>query len=87
MPFCNPLTLDSGYIGALRDDIIANKTFLVFQNKNDTLLYDYNLKAGDTLKGVITFSCNNVILSVDSVLVNGQYRKRWNYKDCDSINQ
>lgn len=78
----------SGYAGALRDDPIANKTYFVFPDStNESLLYDYNLIVGDTLKGVISFCCDihfkTVVLSIDSVLINGQYRKKWNF---DSIN-
>lgn len=78
----------SGYVGALRDDSIANKTFFVFPNyNNDTLLYDYNLNANDTVKGFIGMYCNTVVSSVDSVLISGQYRKRWNCTACGNINQ
>jgi hypothetical protein len=60
-----------GYVGALKDDSLANKTFFVF------------LTVGDTIKGIISQfynSYNNgVVLSVDSVFINGQYRKRWNF--------
>ena len=69
------------YAGALRDDSVANKTFFVFKNKNnDSLLYDYNLIVGDTMKGFSLYTNSNlVVLSIDSVLINGQYRKRWNF--------
>ncbi len=87
---CNPtppLQL-SGYIGALRDDSVANKTFFVFpNNNNDTLLYDYNLNANDTVKGFIGTYCTTVVTTVDSVLIKGQYRKRWNCNACGNLNQ
>ncbi|HRZ42066.1 MAG TPA: T9SS type A sorting domain-containing protein [Bacteroidales bacterium] len=77
---------NSGYIGALRDDSIANKTFFVFPNTNiDSLLYDYNLVVDDTMKGFITqdpYVYNKIVLSVDSVLIDGLYRKRWNFGQC-----
>lgn len=78
----------SGYVGALRDDSISNKTFFIFANTNDdSLLYDYNLGVGDTLRGFITlyidtFHIKPIVSSIDSILINGQYRKRWNF---DSI--
>jgi hypothetical protein len=73
-----------GYVGALRDDSINNRAFFVLPNTtNDSLLYDYNLNVGDTMKGYITqypYGISHlVVLSVDSVLINGQYRKRWNF--------
>jgi hypothetical protein len=72
------------YVGALRDDSIVNKTFFVLPNTtNDSLLYDYNLNVGDTMKGYIALFeydvSHLVVLSIDSVLINGQYRKRWNF--------
>ena len=80
----------SGYVGALRDDSVANKTFFVPQNKSiDTLLYNYNLKVGDTLQGLIcdAYNCCIVVLNVDSVLISGLYRKRWMFNACGNNNQ
>jgi hypothetical protein len=74
-----------GYVGALKDDSIANKTFFVFPNSTtDSLLYDYNLTVGDTIKGIISqyfnqSDTNRAVLTVDSVFTSGQYRKRWNF--------
>ena len=72
-----------GYMGALRDDSSANKTFFRFPNSSaDSLLYDYNLTVGDTLKGFITYPAINyhpVVLSVDSISINGQFHKKWNF--------
>jgi len=82
---CDPIpsNRDSGYVGALRDDSVTNKTFFAFPSyNNDTLLYDYNLSAGDTLKGFTGLNCITVISSVDSVLISGDYRKRWNCIVC-----
>jgi hypothetical protein len=82
---CDPIPSieDSGYVGALKEDSILNRTFFVLPNyTNDTLLYDYNLIAGDTVKGFIGLNCMTILSSVDSVLINGQYRKRWNGTAC-----
>ncbi len=83
-PLVNSDVPQSGYIGALRDDEVANKTFFMFPGTNaDSLLYDYNLQAGDTLKGFISRYFSNytmAVLSVDSVQVGGNYRKRWNFE-------
>lgn len=78
---CDPLPLleNSGYIGALRDDSVSNKTFFVFQNNNnDSILFDYNLNVGDTIKGCIALN-DIIIISVDSILIGSQERKKWNY--------
>ncbi|NVO02895.1 MAG: T9SS type A sorting domain-containing protein [Bacteroidetes bacterium] len=79
LPTNPPVSTEPAYAGALRDDSVANKTFFVFPNTTiDSLLFDYNLVMGDTLKGIHSFY-NLVISSVDSVLINGQYRTRWNF--------
>jgi hypothetical protein len=83
-PHYVPNTPASGYVGALKDDSLTNKTFFVFANTTtDSLLYDYNLAVGDTMRGHIAesfyFTSRLVVLSIDSVLVNGQYRKRWHF--------
>ena len=81
---CSPDFLPTpGYVGALKEDPTANKAFIVFPNSTtDSLLYDYNLVVGDTIKGIISQSNSNltgVVLSVDSLLINNQYHKRWNF--------
>ena len=71
----------SGYVGALRDDSTANQTYFVFENTStDSLLYDYNMLVGDTLKGCLNPIAWQYITveSIDSVSVHGTYRTRWN---------
>lgn len=89
LPTDPPTPTPAYYAGALRDDSLANKTFFVFPNTaTDSLLYDYNLIVGDTVKGLISEYANMVVLSVDSILITGQYRTRWNLNHWsnDSIN-
>jgi hypothetical protein len=81
-----PVSRAACYAGALREDSLADKVYFVFPNTtNDSLLYDYNLTVGDTVKGCLSpfpgFH-TGVIASVDSVLIDGQYRKRWNLNQC-----
>ena len=79
---CDPLPQwdYSGYIGALRDDSLSNKTFFVYQNNNnDSLIYDYNLNVGDTIIGNSSIDNIQTVTSVDSILIGSQFRKRWNY--------
>jgi len=57
-------------MGALGDDSLANKSFFVFPDQNtDTLLFDYNLAVGDTIRGYLPANCTITINSVDSVLI------------------
>ena len=57
---------------------------VTFFDNIDTLLYDFNLKANDTLRGYLAgrdywFGSRLVIIEVDSVLIGNQYRKRWKF--------
>jgi hypothetical protein len=73
-----------GYMGALRDDSLSDKSFFVFPDQNnDTLLFDYNLAVDDTIKGFISANCLMKITSIDSVLIDTQYRKKWNFNTCN----
>ncbi|PKP03978.1 MAG: hypothetical protein CVU11_06355 [Bacteroidetes bacterium HGW-Bacteroidetes-6] len=76
------------YLGALRDDPVADKTFFVYEGTNtDSLLFDYNLLPGDTVKGIPGqfYSFPKTVNSVDSVMVDGSYRRRWNLDSCYTI--
>src|ERR1044072_2275457 len=64
--------------GALREDTINHRIYFAGDcmiNYQDTLLYDFNLAVGDT---AYTDVGGDVYLvdNVDSVLIQGQYRKR-----------
>ena len=72
--YCDPFAADTNqkYIaGFIREDSIAKKVYINYQN-HDTLWYDFNLAAGDTLK---TLGIKNVIDSVGTItLLNGALR-------------
>ncbi len=63
------------YWGAFRQDS-ANKKVYLNLNNNESLAYDFNLNAGDTLPPSCLYWFNYV-LSIDSVLVGNQYHKRF----------
>jgi len=72
--------IESGYKGAFRQDIASKKVFIVPPDSlSEQLLYDFNMQAGDTVRGYIErhVSTKDVIDSVDSVLVGISYHKRW----------
>lgn len=77
------------YEGAFRQDLIARKVYANIPykcgsfsvNGIDTLLYDFNQQAGDTLKQCIDIvggSGPYIISSVDSVLIAGSWHRRIN---------
>lgn len=82
---CNPPTGLGP--GLLRDDTIARKVFWRSAwMTSDTLLYDFNLKAGDTLKGYLGKQLPAgmaIVKSVDSVQIENAYRKRINFDTTD----
>jgi len=53
-------------------------------SNSDRVLYDFNLNVGDTLDTSKAYFADGfgglkIITSIDSVLINGSYRKRYNY--------
>ena len=79
-----PPMIESGYVGALRDDSAANQSFFVFRDtEEDSLLFDYNLNIGDSLRGcMVAWDYQRpVVTSIDSVLIDGSFRNRWNFSE------
>ena len=73
----------NGYSGAIRQDITTKSVYFhgYYQSSfaNDTLLYTFGLHVGDTVP--IKFASAvypEKIISIDSILINGNYRKRFN---------
>jgi hypothetical protein len=63
------------YYGAFRQDVTNRKIYLKF-NGADTLAYDFNLNAGDTLPCTYLSGYSlNYVESIDSVIVGDDYRK------------
>lgn len=66
--------------GAIREDTIARKVyFLPTGSSTETLLYDFNLNVGDTVKTYITSVCmpGVIVTQIDSIFIHGSYRKQW----------
>ncbi|MBL7952798.1 MAG: hypothetical protein JNM62_13885 [Flavobacteriales bacterium] len=69
-------------IAYIREDSSARKVYLRTDLiTSDSLLYDFSLQVGDTLKGYLgaTAALPLVVLSIDSALVDGAYHKRLNF--------
>jgi len=76
-------------IGGMREDTLAHRIYgylyygvCAYQ---DMLMYDFNVQPGDTLKGMGNGNCVNwisdlLVHSVDSMLIDGSYRKRINLR-------
>lgn len=85
--FCGGV--DIGYKGAIRQDTLNRKVFFIPPSNNtEQLLYDFNMQVGDTVEGIIESlsSPKDTVQSIDSVLIDGSYRKRWIINSCYEIN-
>lgn len=73
----------TAYAGSIRQDTTLRKVYFIQPSAtNDTLLYDFTLQVGDTLKtygSQILASPPPYIMvtSIDSILIGTSYRKRW----------
>jgi hypothetical protein len=71
----------------IRQDTSLKKVWMYEAATNsDTILFDFNLQIGDTLDATKEFWAGYshladfwIVTSIDSILINGQYRKRFNY--------
>jgi|WetSurMetagenome_2_1015567.scaffolds.fasta_scaffold307924_1 hypothetical protein len=78
--YWDPPSFRTFYAGAIRQDTALRKVyFLPPSSITDTLLYDFNLVVGDTVRTFITFGgeLEAVVTSIDSILIGSQYRKIW----------
>jgi hypothetical protein len=74
----NWTTINTTYIGAIRQDIPSKKIYFYYSGTNsECLLYDFNLNVGDQVGNGCFAECT-MITSIDSVLVGNNYRKRFN---------
>jgi len=76
------------YLGAFREDTAQRKVyFLLPSYSTDTLLYDFSLNVGDTLPLGINNGGSPVmtINSIDSILINGNYRKRFEIANTSNV--
>lgn len=76
----NPVFYGNVYMGGIRQDIPARKVYFhpPQAGTEDTLLYDFNLDAGDFLPASYTTEAGvNLVSSIDSVLVGNEYHRRF----------
>lgn len=72
---CSTPVYISFYYCAYRNDTIAKKVFKYAGGGNlDILLYDFNLNIGDSINAD---RCAQVIVDVDSIMINNAYRKKY----------
>lgn len=77
--------LHIGYLAAIRDDSLNKKVYVIPKDSlQELLLYDFNLNVGDSLISYYTqiYQCQSNALyveTIDSILVNNNYRKRMGF--------
>jgi hypothetical protein len=80
---------DNECVGGIRQDIAQKKVFFYsnygFAAYQEALLYDFSVNAGDTVFADANNNKNNwqmdlIVHSVDSVQINGQFRRRINLR-------
>lgn len=69
------------YVGAFRQEVVQKKVYFIYdQSVTECLWFDFNISVGDTVSAECSQwpdSCATVA-SIDSVLVGGSYRTRYN---------
>jgi hypothetical protein len=71
------------YAGSIREDSLQRKIYLLLPASSvDTLLYDFTLNPGDTLRTYnACYFCNPnnpvTVTAIDSILIGTSYRKKW----------
>tara|TARA_R110002049_G_scaffold246247_3_gene420260 strand:+ start:4654 stop:5553 length:900 start_codon:yes stop_codon:yes gene_type:complete len=77
---------NKGYQGAIREEASNKIVYLIKpQETTETLLFDFNLQIGDSIKGALDGGMGDTVISIDSVLVGNNFRKRWNINTCYNI--
>lgn len=77
---------NNGYQGAIREDASTKKVYHIKpQQTTEQLLYDFTLQVGDSITGILDIGMGDTVISIDSVLVGNNYRKRWTINTCYNI--
>jgi hypothetical protein len=91
---CSPVSNHfyvGNYSGCYREDTVQRKVYFIpALDSIEYLLYDFTLQIGDTVVGYLTNYCTMIpsiiiVQNIDSVLVDTDYRKRWNIGTCNII--
>ncbi|MCL2074493.1 MAG: T9SS type A sorting domain-containing protein [Marinilabiliaceae bacterium] len=80
------------YFAAIREDTIAEKVYCHFENyyysAGEFLLYDFSVEVGDVVEFYTLWPWvdipemkSQVVISIDDVFIDGNLRKRINFKD------
>lgn len=82
-----PIT-PANYVGSIRQDIPAKKVYFIDPGfVTDYVLYDFNLNVGDivTISSIVETDDTIRVVSIDSVIVSGNYNKRFVLEGTGSV--
>jgi hypothetical protein len=72
------------YYAAIREDTVTEKIYCYYDNE-EYLLYDFSVKIGETIRFYSFWGRlrerEQIVESIDSVLIDGYYRKKINFDD------
>jgi hypothetical protein len=89
IPPVNDVNTYQTYTGAIRQDTLNKKIYIVpTDSTSEKLLYDFSLNVGDTVVSFLNETCPAVetIGAIDSIIVNGNYHKRFHIQGgCSGI--
>lgn len=94
IPAINDVSIYPTYTGAIRQDTLNKKIYVVLTDSTtERILYDFSLQVGDTINSVLHDLASDcvgfnveTISSIDSILINGNYHKRFNVQgSCNSV--
>ncbi len=94
IPVINDVSIYPTYTGAIRQDTLNKKIYVVLTDSTtERILYDFSLQVGDTINSVLHDLASDcvgfnveTISSIDSILINGNYHKRFNIQgSCNSV--
>jgi len=84
-----PSILLKTFFGGMREDSIGRVYIytatnqsppgIILQSQTEYLLYDFSLQVGDTLQVINDWNIIQTLTSIDSVMIDNQYRKRYIY--------
>ena len=79
LPCAGPCMQPNWGMNYIREDTAKKIWWLYPFTMTDTLLYDFNLTAGDTIHTMPSYVDTNIVQSVDSILIGSDYRKIYYY--------
>ena len=79
-PPVNNIYIYATFTGVIRQDTLNKKIYVIpTDSTSEKLLYDFSLQVGDTVLSFLNGNCPTTVTisNIDSILINGNYHKRF----------